>query len=92
VTKVKTIFRNFPLENAAKYYLKYLTPICKTYCSIFRHGRGNRINPTNVNYRANIWALQQAGCTHILVTTACGSLHHNIHPTDIVVIDQFIDR
>ncbi|XP_056019964.1 S-methyl-5'-thioadenosine phosphorylase-like [Ostrea edulis] len=57
-----------------------------------RHGRGNRINPTNVNYRANIWALQQAGCTHLLVTTACGSLQGNIHPIDIVVIDQFIDR
>lgn len=57
-----------------------------------RHGRGHKINPTNVNYRANLWALQQVGCTHLLVTTACGSLQPNMHPADIVVIDQFIDR
>ncbi|XP_062571463.1 S-methyl-5'-thioadenosine phosphorylase-like [Saccostrea cucullata] len=57
-----------------------------------RHGRGHSINPTNVNYRANIWALHELGCTHLLVTTACGSLQHNMHPADIVVIDQFIDR
>lgn len=59
---------------------------------VYRHGRGHKINPTNVNYRANIWALHQIGCTHLLVTTACGSLQQNMHPADIVVIDQFIDR
>ena len=48
--------------------------------------------PGNVNYQANIWALKEEGCTHILVTTACGSLQENIHPGDIVVLDQFIDR
>ena len=45
-----------------------------------------------VNYRANIWALKQEGCTHIIVTTACGSLREHIHPGDIVILDQFIDR
>ncbi|KAG8595447.1 hypothetical protein GDO81_001520 [Engystomops pustulosus] len=57
-----------------------------------RHGRQHTIAPTNVNFRANIWALKMEGCTHILVTTACGSLREEIQPGDIVVIDQFIDR
>ncbi|XP_075443759.1 S-methyl-5'-thioadenosine phosphorylase [Ascaphus truei] len=57
-----------------------------------RHGRQHTIAPTNVNFRANIWALKAEGCTHILVTTACGSLREEIQPGDIVVIDQFIDR
>ncbi|KAK3599876.1 hypothetical protein CHS0354_022446 [Potamilus streckersoni] len=57
-----------------------------------RHGRGHTIMPSNVNYRANLWALKEEGCTHVLVTTACGSLQENIHPGDIVVLDQFIDR
>ncbi|XP_026126767.1 S-methyl-5'-thioadenosine phosphorylase [Carassius auratus] len=57
-----------------------------------RHGRQHTIMPSNVNYQANIWALKEAGCTHLLVTTACGSLREDIQPGDIVLIDQFIDR
>jgi len=57
-----------------------------------RHGRKHSINPTNVNYRANIHALKAEGCTHVLATTACGSLVEDAHPGDIVVLDQFIDR
>ncbi|KAM9770045.1 S-methyl-5'-thioadenosine phosphorylase [Menidia menidia] len=57
-----------------------------------RHGRQHTIMPTNVNYQANIWALREEGCTHLLVTTACGSLREEIQPGDIVIIDQFIDR
>jgi len=57
-----------------------------------RHGRGHTIMPGQVNYRANIWALKDQGCTHILVTTACGSLQEDFQPGDIVVLDQFIDR
>ncbi|XP_062851521.1 S-methyl-5'-thioadenosine phosphorylase [Trichomycterus rosablanca] len=57
-----------------------------------RHGRKHSIMPSNVNYRANIWALKEEGCTHIIVTTACGSLREEIKPGDIVIIDQFIDR
>lgn len=48
--------------------------------------------PTNVNYRANIYALKEQGCTHILVTNACGSLKEEIKPGDIVFVDQFVDR
>ncbi|KAK2852192.1 hypothetical protein Q7C36_007393 [Tachysurus vachellii] len=57
-----------------------------------RHGRKHTIMPSNVNYRANIWALKEEKCTHVLVTTACGSLREDIRPGDIVLIDQFIDR
>ncbi|MBN3273331.1 MTAP phosphorylase, partial [Polyodon spathula] len=57
-----------------------------------RHGRQHTIMPTNVNHRANIWALKEEGCTHLVVTTACGSLKEEIQPGDIVIIDQFIDR
>ncbi|XP_008314904.1 S-methyl-5'-thioadenosine phosphorylase isoform X1 [Cynoglossus semilaevis] len=57
-----------------------------------RHGRNHTIMPTDVNYQANIWALKEQGCSHLLVTTACGSLREEIKPGDIVIIDQFIDR
>jgi len=56
-----------------------------------RHGRGHTIPPTQVNYRANIHALKQAGCTHILATTAVGSLREEIGRGDLVIVDQFID-
>ncbi|ERE86203.1 S-methyl-5'-thioadenosine phosphorylase-like protein [Cricetulus griseus] len=57
-----------------------------------RHGRQHTIMPSKVNYQANIWALKEEGCTHVLVTTACGSLREEIQPGDMVIIDQFIDR
>ena len=56
-----------------------------------RHGREHTIPPTQVNYRANIHALKDAGCTHIIATTAVGSLREEICRGDLVIIDQFID-
>ena len=56
-----------------------------------RHGRRHTIPPTQVNYRANIDALRQAGVTHILATTAVGSLREEIRPGHLAVLDQFID-
>ena len=56
-----------------------------------RHGREHTIPPAQVNYRANIYALKQAGCTHILATTAVGSLREEIGRGDLVIVDQFID-
>ncbi len=56
-----------------------------------RHGRKHSIYPTGVNYRANIHALRKEGCTHILATTAVGSLRERIRPGDLVFVDQFID-
>ncbi|XP_023226771.1 S-methyl-5'-thioadenosine phosphorylase-like [Centruroides sculpturatus] len=57
-----------------------------------RHARNHSIMPSNINYRANIWALKEVNCTHILATSACGSLREEIHPGDLVFPDQFIDR
>ena len=56
-----------------------------------RHGKDHSIYPTGVNYRANIHALKEEGCTHILATTAVGSLREKIRPGDLVFVDQFID-
>jgi 5'-methylthioadenosine phosphorylase len=56
-----------------------------------RHGRDHSIPPSQVNNRANIWAIQNLGCTHILATTACGSLREEIKRGDLVILDQFID-
>lgn len=57
-----------------------------------RHGRKHDIMPTNVPNQANIMALKEQGCTHIIATSACGSLREEIRPGDFVVVDQFIDR
>ncbi len=56
-----------------------------------RHGRRHTIPPSQVNFRANIYALKEIGCTHILATTACGSLKGKIKRGDLVILDQFID-
>jgi len=56
-----------------------------------RHGTDHSIMPTKVNYRANVLSLKDEGCTHILATTAVGSLREEIKPGNIVFPDQFID-
>jgi len=56
-----------------------------------RHGREHTIPPTQVNNRANINALKSVGCTHILATSAVGSLREEIKRGHLVVLDQFID-
>ncbi|TKB08050.1 S-methyl-5'-thioadenosine phosphorylase [Desulforhopalus sp. IMCC35007] len=56
-----------------------------------RHGQRHQFSPTQVNNRANIIALKNAGVTHIIATTACGSLRREIDRGDLVVLDQFID-
>ncbi|MCA8900234.1 MAG: S-methyl-5'-thioadenosine phosphorylase [Hyphomonas sp.] len=57
-----------------------------------RHGRGHRLSPTEVPYRANIAALKMAGVTDVLAISACGSLQAQYAPGDFVAADQFIDR
>lgn len=58
---------------------------------ILRHGFGHRIRPSAVNYRANIWAMKELGVTHIVATSACGSLREHIEPGHLVFPDQFLD-
>jgi 5'-methylthioadenosine phosphorylase len=60
-------------------------------CILSRHGRDHEIPPSQINFRANIYALKNLGCTHILATNSVGSLKEWIKPGDIVLPDQFID-
>jgi 5'-methylthioadenosine phosphorylase len=57
-----------------------------------RHGRGHVLNPTEVNHRANIFALKTLGVTHIISVAACGSLKEELRPRDMVFPDQLFDR
>jgi len=57
-----------------------------------RHGRGHRLSPTHLNYRANIDALKRAGCTEVISLSAVGSLKAELAPGHFVIVDQFIDR
>ena len=61
-------------------------------CFIPRHARGHKINPSNINFRANIDALKQLGVTDIISVSAVGSLKDNLNPGKFLIIDQFIDR
>ena len=61
-------------------------------CFMPRHGRGHKINPTNINFRANIDAMKQLGVTDIISVSAVGSLKENLSPGTFVIVDQFIDR
>ena len=57
-----------------------------------RHGPGHLYNPSRVPYRANIFALKNAGVTHIIASGATGSLKDQIHPGELVIVDQVIDK
>ena len=61
-------------------------------CFIPRHSRGHKINPTNINFRANIDAMKQLGVTDIISVSAVGSLKEKLEPGKFVIVDQFIDR
>ena len=61
-------------------------------CFIPRHSRGHKINPSNINFRANIDALKQLGVTDIVSVSAVGSLKEDLPPGKFVIVDQFIDR
>ncbi len=57
-----------------------------------RHGRGHKIPPHAINYRANIYGLKALGVTEVLAISAVGSMRKEIEPGDLVVVDQFFDR
>ncbi len=57
-----------------------------------RHGRGHPLSPSEINYRANIYAMKSLGVEWIISVAACGSLKEEIRPLDFVIPDQFIDR
>jgi len=57
-----------------------------------RHGRGHRLSPTDINFRANIDAMKRAGVTDLVSISACGSFKQELPPGKFVLVDQFIDR
>jgi 5'-methylthioadenosine phosphorylase len=57
-----------------------------------RHGRGHRLTPSEINYRANVWGMKRLGVDFLVAISACGSLREDIAPGHFVVIDQHIDR
>jgi 5'-methylthioadenosine phosphorylase len=57
-----------------------------------RHGRGHRVSPSHINYRANIDVLKRCGVTDLVSVSACGSFREELPPGTFVIIDQFIDR
>ncbi len=57
-----------------------------------RHGRGHRIMPTEINFRANIWGMKKLGVGRIISVSAVGSMKENIRPGDVVLVDQFYDH
>lgn len=57
-----------------------------------RHGRGHRLSPSAVPYRANLWALRRLGAQRVLSASAVGSLREDYAPGDFVLVDQFVDR
>ncbi|MBN2536573.1 MAG: S-methyl-5'-thioadenosine phosphorylase [Spirochaetales bacterium] len=90
------------LENATSITIKtpYGDPTSDLKCGkikgvdvvlLARHGREHTYPPTHVNFRANIHSLKEQGCTHILATTAVGSLREEIERGHLVILDQFID-
>jgi len=64
----------------------------KKVAFLSRHGRGHRLLPMDVNYRANIYGFKMLGVERIISVNSCGSLQPEIHPRDIVFADQFFDR
>ncbi len=64
----------------------------RTIAFIPRHGLHHELPPHSINYRANLWAFRELGVTRVLAPSAAGSLQPHIHPGDVVVCDQLVDR
>jgi 5'-methylthioadenosine phosphorylase len=62
------------------------------YLFLPRHGRGHRIPPHRIDYRANVLALKMLGAEQLVSVSAVGSMREDVHPGDVVLVDQFIDR
>lgn len=63
----------------------------KTFVFLPRHGRGHIISPSEINYRANIWAMKKLGVQILFSISAVGSMKEEIPPGDVVIVDQFMD-
>lgn len=73
---------------------EYITGMLGDVKMVFlpRHGRGHRLTPSEVNYRANIYGMKKLGAEWVISVSAVGSMKKEIHPGHIVIVDQFFDR
>src|SRR5438132_12125350 len=91
LTDVREVRQQTPFgEPSAAYVLGTLE--ARKVAFLARHGRGHRIMPTELNFRANIYGFKQLGAERILSLSAVGSLKEDYKPVDFVVPDQFFDR
>ncbi len=91
LTQIKTLKLTTPFGKPSDEYL-IGTLHGKRVAFLPRHGRGHRIMPTDINYRANIYGMKQLGVERIISVSAVGSMKNEIRPGDIVIPDQFYDH
>ncbi len=91
LTGIEEIAIDTPFGNPSDVLVKGKLPSGTTMVFLPRHGRGHRVPPHAINYRANICALKKAGATHLVSVSAVGSMKEEIVPGHLVVPDQFID-
>jgi len=91
ISKVKEVAIKTPFGAPSD---KYITGQLEGVPVVFlpRHGRGHRISPSEINYRANIYGMKKLGVEAIMSVSACGSLKEKYSPMDFVIPDQFLDR
>jgi len=91
ITKVKEVAVKTPFGAPSD---KFITGELEGVPVVFlpRHGKGHRISPSEINFRANIWGMKKLGVEAIMSVSACGSLREEYKPMDFVIPDQFLDR
>jgi len=91
MTDIRSVMVNTPFGAPSD---EYITGVLDGVHMVFlpRHGRGHRLLPSEVNYRANIWGMKKLGVERIISVSAVGSMKEEIVPGHIVIPDQFIDR
>lgn len=91
LTDVKSVKVETPFGDPSD---EYVTGMLGDVKMIFlpRHGRGHRLLPSEVNYRANIYGMKKLGAGHVISVSAVGSMREEIKPGHIVIVDQFFDR
>lgn len=91
IKKIKSVSLSTPYGVPSD---KYITGELEGKKVVFlpRHGRGHKISPSRINYRANIFGMKKLGVERIISVSACGSLKEEIAPLDFVLPDQFVDR
>ena len=91
IQKIERVTLQTPFGNPSD---EFTTGILEGIEVVFlpRHGKGHRISPSEINFRANIFGMKKLGVNAILSVSACGSLKDELKPMDFVIPDQFVDR